>query len=409
MKPKTNKRSRTPTTRDSTRVSPDVATFLPDLQLSQSGLTSTIGLAPGILQDFIAGRQEMRTAEIREKSNRFGENMVPMPTITKKPAVKKAPAKKPVAKKPVAKKAPAAKPVAKKTTKVAKPAPKTTKVVKAAKPAKPAAKPVAKKAPAKKVVAKKAPAKKVVAKKAPAKKPAAKKTTKPAKAAKKSAKASTIRVARTRHFSSMLEKPWPVSRITGFMRLWGMSQIEMAVFCGVSYDSVTSWSRGRRRLVRRSIAEHLEQAEDLAHDRSFPKLPANGRESPWSRLRTFCVEKRNCPFPPLEGHLSGTYPICVVETAPGTFRGGTASESVSLAKGKGSALEIGITLGKSTLTLHGKRERMGGTEVIALFADPKDPQFFNGRAGCITTGQDMVRVTLWPAKNLPLRIAARAH
>lgn len=350
---------------------------------------------------------------------------------------KPAKAAKPVAKKTVkAAAAKVAKPAAKKATKpvkATKVAKKTVKVAKATKPAKAvksakAAKPakVAKKVTkpakaAKAAVAPKTAAKKVAKKSAVAKSP----KRKVAKAAKqeKSPKgkisgkigrpgkvAKMIGRPRSADVGPTLEKPWPIARIRAFMKLWGMSQVEMAVFCDVSYDSVTSWSRGRRRLVRRAIADHLERAETSGKERGFGRASA-GRGSPWMALRRLCqADGRSigvsAPPTPLLGHFA----IGAVETGPRQIRLATKQEELVIKKGKGKDdVIVEIKLGKKDMTFNGQRRILGGAEAIALQADPKDQQFFAGRVGCITIAQNLVRVALWPIKNLiPLRMVASA-
>lgn len=307
--------------------------------------------------------------------------------------------------------------VAKKTVKAAKPA-KAVKSLKAAKPAK-----VAKKAtkPAKAAVAVKAAAKKTVKKAAVAKSPKRKaaKAAKSPKAPKGKLSGKPVRSAkgskmigrpRSADVGPTLEKPWPIARIRAFMKLWGMSQVEMAVFCDVSYDSVTSWSRGRRRLVRRAIADHLERAEASGKERGFGRAAA-GRGSPWMALRRLCqADGRSigvsAPSTPLLGHFA----IGAVETGPRQIRLATKQEELVIKKGKGKDdVVVEIKLGKKDMTFNGERRILGGAETIALVGDPKDPQFMAGRVGCITIAQNLVRVALWPVKNLiPLRMVASA-
>ena len=372
-----------------------------------------------------------------------------------KAAAKKAPAaagKKPAkAAKPAAKKTvkPAAAKVAKKPAKAAvitKKAAKAVKPVKAVKPSKTAkaakavktvktaktAKATTAAKPAKVVKAGKGVKALKVAKAVKTAKPAPKATVKKAaKAAKRpqAAKAEkspkgkraggtgsplkSVRMIgrpRSADVGPTLEKPWPIARIRAFMKLWNMSQVEMAVFCDVSYDSVTSWSRGRRRLVRRAIADHLERAESSGKERNFGRA-ANGRGSPWMALRRLCqADGRSigisAPPTPLLGHFA----IGAVETGPRQVRLGTRQEEIVIQKGKGKdEVVVKITLGKKEMSFDGQRQILGGVEAIALQTDEKDPQFFSGRVGCITIAQNLVRVALWPAKGqIPLRLVASA-
>ncbi|HNV69459.1 MAG TPA: helix-turn-helix transcriptional regulator, partial [Candidatus Ozemobacteraceae bacterium] len=230
---------------------------------------------------------------------------------TEKKTVKKAPAKKAPAKKaavkPAAKKATAKKAPAKKTVKAAKPAKATKKIVKA--------KPAAKAKAAKKVTPK---AKKTVAKK-PAKKAAAKKKPAIGKAKKSALKAKKL-VAKAKKPAALpkrLPKPWPIARIRNLMDAWGMSQVDFAIFSGVSYDSVTSWCRGRRHLVSRVTSEHLEKAEKIATSRKFKATDGK----PWAGFKNYM--KNECPVKvdtDLElKSFDGTFKLEVVETAPGKF------------------------------------------------------------------------------------------
>ncbi|MBF0498498.1 MAG: hypothetical protein HQM09_00060 [Candidatus Riflebacteria bacterium] len=205
-----------------------------------------------------------------------------------------------------------------------------------------------------------------------------------------------------------LEKPWPVSRIHSFMRIWGMTQVEMAVFCGVSYDSVTSWSRGRRRLVRRSIADHLEAAEESAREREFPRGSAGGRSNPWLALRKFCRKTMKLgSFKALPKETLGTFPLLAVETFPRVVRRADRQECLRIRKVKGKeAYVVELIIGKKTLELDAIKTHMGDSEVIALTTSEKDAPFFNGRAGCITIAQHLIRVSLWPTKSLPIRMIA---
>ncbi|MFZ2958436.1 MAG: hypothetical protein WA705_16235 [Candidatus Ozemobacteraceae bacterium] len=210
---------------------------------------------------------------------------------------------------------------------------------------------------------------------------------------------------------TLIEKPWSVTRIHNFMRLWGMTQVEMAVFCGVSYDSVTSWSRGRRRLVRRVIADHLEAAEEAAHEREFPKgSSAVGGSSPWLTLRNFCRKSMKLgSFRALPKETVGTFPLLAVETFPRVVRRADRQECLRTKKIKGKdkdAFSVELIIGKKTYEFQGLRTSMGDCEVIALSTSEKDANFFNGRAGCITVAQNLVRISLWSPKNLPIRLIA---
>ena len=342
--------------------------------------------------------------------------------VAKKPAKAAAVAKKTAkAAKPV-KAVKASKPVktakAVKTVKAAKSAkavkaPKATKPGKVAKAAKAVKAPKAAKAVKAAKAAPKAPAKKVAK---AAKRPQGAKAEKSPKGQRAGGTGRPLKAVRmigrprSADVGPTLEKPWPIARIRAFMKLWGMSQVEMAVFCDVSYDSVTSWSRGRRRLVRRAIADHLERAENSGKERGFVRAAA-GRGSPWMALRRLCqADGRSigvsAPPTPLLGHFA----IGAVETGPRQIRLATKQEELVIQKGKGKDdVVVKINLGKKEMSFEGQRRILGGVEAIALQTDPKDPQFFSGRVGCITIAQDLVRVALWPVKNLiPLRMVASA-
>jgi DNA-binding transcriptional regulator YiaG len=205
-----------------------------------------------------------------------------------------------------------------------------------------------------------------------------------------------------------LEKPWPVSRIRAFMHTWGMSQAEFALFCGVSYDSVTSWSRGRRRLVRRHLADHIERAETLARTRGFRKARGDKKSDPWVSIRAYLnkqVPQRVATE--LPSVLKGAFPIAAVEEEPGKYRLGRAGESLSITPGKKKGtLVVTLPLGKKSLSVAGTWFKMGGAPIMALTADPKDPEFFDGKAGCLSPSQKALRISLWSARKLPLRLWA---
>ena len=271
---------------------------------------------------------------------------------------------------------------------------------------------VAKKAVAKKVDAKKGVAKKVVAKKTVAKKAAGKKTAGKKSAAKKGtakkdpAKPARSKITKTK-IPKRIEKPWPVPRIRTLMRWWGMSQVEFAVFSGVSYDSVTSWCRGRRRLVRRETSEHLERAEKIANSRKLPKVIESKWENPWLKLRTYCTD--HYLLDPQDDKdlksFNGTFPFLAVETQPEKFRRATQGEQLTVKMGgKKEPAKVSLHLGRQKLAFEGIPHQMGGAMVLELVAPDKDKRFLKGRAGCITYSQGMIRICLWAIGLLPLRV-----
>ncbi len=209
--------------------------------------------------------------------------------------------------------------------------------------------------------------------------------------------------------ASRLGKPWPVNRIRSFMHTWGMTQSEFAIFCNVSYDSVTSWSRGRRRLVRKQTAAHIEAAEQAARKRGFPVVGPNVKKHPWSGLKAFSFKNRLMHrLGEIPKSLVGTYSIRAAEAAPGRFLKGKPTDRLVIKKGPHrQTLEVKVTFNKTTLNLTGTWQKLGGLDYLALTAHADDPRFFQGRAGCLTPGQTLLRLSLWsPQKNLPLRFLA---
>ncbi len=344
------------------------------------------------LKAFAAGLADVRLSKARAARPAKGAKPAKATSAKKaaKPAKKTAKPAKKVAPKSAATKAPV------KAAKAAKSA-TASKVAKTTKPAKATTKSVAAKAIAK--IGKKA---------APTKAPAKKSVAHPAKRAPKVAALKPAPRGRpAKHEGAdRLAKPWPVARIRAFMKLWGMSQIEMAIFSGVSYDSVTSWSRGRRRLVRSSIADHLDRAEASARDRGFPTK--SSAANPWSGLRNFLQKETGFAS---AGHkanetISGEYRLLAAETFPRQFRLAANGERVVISKGK-DKVTVELTLGRKHFTFAGRRLVLGGTPVIALATEENDPQFFAGRAGAITIAQGLVRISLWPTKStLPIRLIA---
>lgn len=324
--------------------------------------------------------------------------------IAKKAVAKPAAAKKVTAKKVAPKAAPAKKTPAKKIVKVAKPAKATKKIVKAK--AAPKAKAAKKAAPkAKKTVAKK-PAKKVAAKaKKPAKgsgksKPKAKPLKKPALKAKK----LVAKVKKPAALPKRLAKPWPVSRIRSLMTAWGMSQVEFAIFSGVSYDSVTSWCRGRRRLVRRETAEHLEKAEKISSGRKFAKSAEQGKT--WKALKDYCETYYLNPEPTGKELKSfdGTFPLMAVETTPLKVRKATQNEKVIVKMTGKTAAKVTLFIGRQKVEFEGIAHQMGGAMALELVASAKEKKFLAGRAGCITFLQGMLRLSLWSTGSYPVRM-----
>lgn len=207
---------------------------------------------------------------------------------------------------------------------------------------------------------------------------------------------------------SRLPKPWPVSRIRSFMHTWGMSQIEFAIFAGVSYDTVTSWSRGRRRLVRRDTAEHLMSAEKVATQRGFSKKSSDSKENPWSALRKFAAAKVELKDKEIPKNCQGNFLVQVIEKTPGQFKAAKNAELVTISAGKKkkSVLEVKLNLGKQILKFEGRWIQLGGVKVIELSTDKDDKNFMNGTAGCITPSKNLLRISLWSAKDIPVRLTA---
>ncbi|HEY9072162.1 MAG TPA: helix-turn-helix transcriptional regulator [Candidatus Ozemobacteraceae bacterium] len=209
---------------------------------------------------------------------------------------------------------------------------------------------------------------------------------------------------------SWMEKPWPVERIRGFMSLWGMTQAEFAIFCGVSYDTVTSWSRGRRNLVRVDHAGHIECAEKAARKRKLTVPAAGEPAAPWAPLRTFV--RRHSPIRQagaIPANLCGTFQIVGVEMHPAALRLSDPIETVTIGKGKGRSETVPVTIIANGLeiTLEGRWRELGGARLLELIAPADEPCFFGGHAGCITPGKQNLRINLWPADaRIPMRLIA---
>jgi len=234
-----------------------------------------------------------------------------------------------------------------------------------------------------------------------------------AKKSRPQASAATLRVAARQKRvieGSWMPKPWPVERIRGFMSLWGMTQAEFAIFCGVSYDTVTSWSRGRRNLVRVDHAGHIEAAEKAARKRKLT-IPAEGAPAaPWAPLRAFV--RRHSPIRQagtIPANLCGTFPVAGVEMHPAALRLADPIESVTIgkAKGKSEAIPVTIIANGLEITLEGRWRELGGARLLELIAPVDEPCFFGGHAGCITPGKQILRINLWPADaRIPMRLIA---
>lgn len=209
---------------------------------------------------------------------------------------------------------------------------------------------------------------------------------------------------------SWMPKPWPVERIRGFMSLWGMTQAEFAIFCGVSYDTVTSWSRGRRNLVRVDHAGHIEAAEKAARKRKLTASGGGETAAPWAPLRTFV--RRHSPIRQagiIPANLCGTFPVAGVEMHPAALRLADPIESVTIGKAKGRSEAVPVTIIANGLeiTLEGRWRELGGARLLELIAPVDEPCFFGGHAGCITPGKQNLRINLWPADaRIPMRLIA---
>jgi DNA-binding transcriptional regulator YiaG len=210
---------------------------------------------------------------------------------------------------------------------------------------------------------------------------------------------------------SRLAKPWAVARIRSFMHTWGMSQVEFALFAGVSYDSVTSWSRGRRRLVRRETAQHLTFAEKIATDRGFDKKKSGEKENPWVAIRHFANQGKTGQFlTEIPKNGLGTFIVQVVEKNPGDMRFGKKNETLTIVSlRKKGQVEVKLTLGQKEWTFAGEFRSLGGVRAIELQTSPDDPLFMNGRVGCITPAKNQLRLSLWAMKDLPIRMSAVAQ
>lgn len=322
----------------------------------------------------------------------------------KKMAPAKAPVKKIAAKAIAPKKVPMGKHAAKKI------------VAKKAAPLKAAPKKAApKKAAPKKTAPKKAAPKKAVAKKTKsagkkaAKRPSPKKK-EPKRARRTSSKAHAIARRKRIIDGSWLAKPWPVERIRGFMSTWGMTQAEFAIFCGVSYDTVTSWSRGRRNLVRVDHAEHIASAEKAAAKRKLPARGGDETVAPWAGLRTFV--RKHSPAKRaknISDDIHGTYDVLGVEMNPDEIRLAETIETVEIGTSGNKQGKVPVTIiaNELEITLEGRWRELGGAKLLELIAPEEDPCFFGGHAGCITPGKQSLRINLWPAdKRIPMRLIA---
>ncbi|MBP7634509.1 helix-turn-helix transcriptional regulator [Candidatus Ozemobacteraceae bacterium] len=277
-----------------------------------------------------------------------------------------------------------------------------------------------KKTAPKKTAPKKTAPKKAAPKKAAAKKTksAGKKATKrpspkkkePKRARRESSKAHAIARRKRIIDGSWLAKPWPVERIRGFMSTWGMTQAEFAIFCGVSYDTVTSWSRGRRNLVRVDHAEHIANAEKAAAKRKLPARGGDESVAPWAGLRTYVrrySSGKRCKNIP--ENIQGSYAILGVEMNQDDIRLGDPVETVEIGKSEARQADVSVTIHARDLeiTLEGRWRELGGAKLLELIAPEEDPCFFGGHAGCITPGKQNLRINLWPAdKRIPMRLIA---
>ncbi|HNW36353.1 MAG TPA: hypothetical protein PKM25_15545 [Candidatus Ozemobacteraceae bacterium] len=209
---------------------------------------------------------------------------------------------------------------------------------------------------------------------------------------------------------SWLASPWSVERIRGFMSTWGMTQAEFAIFCGVSYDTVTSWSRGRRNLVRVDHAEHIANAEKVAKKRKLPVRGGDETVAPWAGLRTFV--RRSLPMKRtkvISADLNGSFKIAGVEMNPQKIRLADPIETVMIGKSKGKKGGIPVTIIANgfEISLEGKWRELGGARLLELLAPVEDPSFFAGHAGCITPGKQNLRINLWPTDvKIPMRLIA---
>ncbi len=272
-----------------------------------------------------------------------------------------------------------------------------------------------KKAVAKKAAPKKAAPKKAAAKKSKsagkkaAKRPSPKKK-EPKRARRESSSAHAIAQRKRIIDGSWLARPWPVERIRGFMSTWGMTQAEFAIFCGVSYDTVTSWSRGRRNLVRVDHAEHIANAEKAAAKRKLPVRDGDESVAPWATLRTYV--RRHSPakrFKKIPDNIYGSYAILGVEMNQDDVRLTDPVETVEIGKSEAKQADVSVTIHARNLeiTLEGRWRELGGAKLLELIAPEEDPCFFGGHAGCITPGKQNLRINLWPAdKRIPMRFIA---
>ena len=215
-------------------------------------------------------------------------------------------------------------------------------------------------------------------------------------------------VEREERRKSRMNKPWPVSRIRSFMHTWGMTQVEFAIFAGVSYDTITSWSRGRRRLVRKETADHIAEAEHVGLARGFKKGTATKKMNPWSLIREFCTEngeiRRAVVLP---RNLLDAYSLVGLEKTPGEYSLGKPADSIVLSAGtRKDRVKVEVKIGRKIHKFDGIWRKLGGSKVIELMATEDDPRFFLGRAGCITPGKTMLKISLWAKSELPVRLTA---
>lgn len=209
---------------------------------------------------------------------------------------------------------------------------------------------------------------------------------------------------------SWLAKPWPVDRIRGFMSTWGMTQAEFAIFCGVSYDTVTSWSRGRRNLVRVDQADHIMSAEKTAAKRKLPMRDGTESVAPWADLRNFVRRYspvKRCKNIPADMH--GSFTVVGVEMSPDDIRLAESIENVEIGRAKSKKDDVPVTIIANNLeiSLEGRWRELGGARLLELLAPPEDPHFFSGHAGCIIPGKQNMRINLWSTdKKIPMRLIA---
>ena len=163
------------------------------------------------------------------------------------------------------------------------------------------------------------------------------------------------------------------------LTMWGTSQVETACVAGVSYDTVTSWCNGRRRIFRLEHLDLIDRLRKIAKKRRFSAVDTVFFAGHFPLMRFIQSKKKQVLG--FSKEPTGTFPIVALETSRGKFRLGKETDSICLRRAK-DGFTLSLSWDKHTIRLTAEKRilRREGEDAISYFLSDKDGNYLGSLA-----------------------------